>query len=187
MAKSKIGYLLLDLPGAHEIEKGLSTECEVIESLINNRGSGSRVKRIRIASIEGFGERSFNSNEVQFVHLACHANGNDIGFFQGGMAWRKVAERIRQYLRPLKAGSQRVMVFSCCHSAEGFVETKTEFAEYFSGAYYFCNEEVDFSTAITTWAMFYLVKRIKKPHRAIVADINRFFDRKILVFREYKR
>ena len=186
MSKPKLGYLLFDLPSDHEIEGALATECKVIESLIHNRGLKARIKRVCVASKERFSKYPTYRYRVQFVHLACHGGKKGIGLLDGEMLWADVAKQITRHLHPLAAGRQRIMIFSCCHSKDGFDATKSELAPYFSGAYHFRAESIAFSKAITTWTMFYLKKKIENPHEAIVDPINNFIDEEVLVFRSYE-
>jgi len=185
MRKPRLGYLLFDLPGDHEIESALATECKVIESLIHTLQMKARIKRICVASTEKFKRYPTYRYRVQFVHLACHGGEHGIGLLGGTMKWKDVATQITRHLHPLKGDEQRVMVFSCCHSADGFRATKKRFTEYFTGAYYFSRETVPFAFAITIWSMFYLKKKLSKPHGAIVDTINTFMDEEILTFDSY--
>lgn len=56
---------------------------------------------------------------------------------------------------------------------------------YFSGGYYFCQETIAFSQAITVWSMFYLKKRLQLPHQKIVAAINAFLGEEIIGYRSF--
>jgi hypothetical protein len=153
MSKPKLGYLFFDLPSDHEIESSLATECEMIEDLLHNRELHARVKRIRVASSDRLRREPTYRYDVQFVHLSCHGGRNGISFLGGGMNWGPVARQIIRHLHPLQNGGKRVMIFSCCHSRTGFERTKFWFEEYFTGAYYFDQKKIEFSTAITTWLM----------------------------------
>ena len=186
MSKPQLGYLLFDLPGDHEVEAALATECKVIEALIHNRNMKARVKRICVASTEKFQKFPTYRYRVQFVHLACHGSKKGIGMLGGTMKWADVAAQITKHLHKLKDDQKRVMVFSCCHSSDGFQATKAALKEYFTAAYYFKREDLPFSHAITIWAMFYLKKRLSKPHGAIVEAINGFLREEILVFSTYE-
>lgn len=185
MSKPKLGYLLFDLPGDHEVEAALATECKVIESLIHNMRMQARVKRICVASTEKFKKYPTYRYHVQFVHLACHGGKNGVGMLGGRMKWADVATQITKHLHKLKDGQKRVMVFSCCYSADGFRATRAALKGYFSGAYYFSKEKIPFSYAITIWAMFYLKKNLSNPHGAIVKAVNDFLGANILVFDSY--
>lgn len=185
MPRKKLGYLLFDLPGDHEVEFALATECEIIESLIHNMSMKARVKRICVASIEKFRTYPTYRYQVQFVHLACHGEKSGIWMLGGPMKWTDVALQITKHLHKLKSDEKRVMIFSCCHSEDGFKKTKSAFADYFTGAYYFKTEEIPFSHAITIWAMFYLKKKLSKPHGAIVEAINKFLGKDVLTFGSY--
>lgn len=153
---SKSGFLLFDLPGDREVAASLSTECKVVEAILHNRELAQRITRHRFTSRTKFRRHAPTQLNVRFVHLAGHANEEGIGFLRGGMSWRKFAEHITCHLRPLD-DEQRVAVFSCCNSADGFKATKKIFETYFTAAYLLNDEEVEevnFSDAITIWAMF---------------------------------
>lgn len=185
MSKPKLGYLLFDLPSDHEIEASLATESKVIEAIIHNMNLKAHVKRICVASKDKLLSYPTYKYKVQFVHLACHGGKKGIGMLGGNMKWIDVASQISRHLHPLDSVQKRVMVFSCCHSSAGFEATKGIFKKYFTGAYHFNPITIPFSQAITVWSMFYLNKKLNKPHSKIVEAINTFFGEKILVFREY--
>ena len=185
MSKPKLGYLLFDLPSDHEVEAALATECKVIETLIYNMHLKARVKRICVASTERFRTYPTYRYSVQFVHLACHGGTDGIWMLGGTMSWVDVAEQITKHLHKLKSGQQRVMVFSCCYSSDGFQATKETLKDYFTGAYYFNMASVQFAKAITLWVMFYFKKRLKWPHEKVVTAINEYLGEKILVFSTY--
>jgi hypothetical protein len=182
---SKPGFLLFDLPSDHEVAASLSTECKVVEAILHNRGLARRITRHRFTSRTKFRDHASTRLNVRFVHLAGHANEDGIGFLRGGMSWEKFAEHITGHLQPLD-DEQRVVVFSCCNSADGFNATKKIFRDYFTAAYLLNDEKVDFSDAITIWAMFYLKKTVEHPHKRIVDPINQFFGRPVLEFHRYQ-
>ena len=185
MSKPKLGYLLFDLPSDHEIEGTLTTECQTIEAIIHNNGMPARVKRICVASTERFMSYPTYKYSVQFVHLACHGGKKGIGMLGGHVAWKEVANQVTKHLQPLSTGKQRVICFSCCHSKEGFNQTRSALASYFTGAYLFAETEVPFAQTVTVWAMFYLKKQLTKPHEAIVQSVNDFIGEKLLIFKKY--
>jgi hypothetical protein len=185
MAKKKMGYLIFDLPSDHEVEESLSTECDTIQAIISNKGMSARIKRIKVASTERFKAYPTYKYQVQFVHLACHGGKTGIGMLGGNVKWADVAKQVTRHLKPLTTKQKRVMCFSCCFSKYGFNQTKNYFKDYFSGAYYFAEEKIAFSTSITTWSMFYLRKKISRPHGAIVKAINEFMKSEVIIFRTY--
>ena len=185
MAKKKMGYLIFDLPSDHEVEESLSTECDTIQAIISNKGMAARVKRIKVASPERFMAYPTYKYQVQFVHLACHGGKSGIGMLGGNLKWADVAKQIIRHLKPLTSKQKRVMCFSCCYSKYGFNRTKKHFKDYFSGAYYFTEEKIGFSTSITSWSMFYLKKKLSRPHGAIVKAINEFMKSEIITFKSY--
>lgn len=186
MARAKLSYLLFDLPGDHEVESAIATESKVIEAIIHNLAMGARAKRVRVASRKSFTRIPTYRYGVQYVHLACHGGKKGISLLGGRVRWAEVGDQIVRHLHPLKKGEQRVMVFSCCYSREGYEGTKRQLSPYFSGAYYFKPKRIYFADAIAVWAMFYLEKRLDRPHRAIVKRINRYLRRAVLAFAPYK-
>ncbi|NCB26100.1 MAG: hypothetical protein EOM62_11610 [Bacteroidia bacterium] len=185
MSKPKLGYLLFDLPSDHEIESTLATECRTVEAIIHNNGMPARVKRICVASPERFMNFQKYKYAVQFVHLACHGGKKSIGMLGGHVEWKEVAKQVARHLHPLANDQQRIICFSCCYSKDGFDHTKSAFSSYFTGAYLFAKTEVPFAQAVTVWAMFYLKKKLTKPHEAIVQSINDFIGEKLLIFKKY--
>lgn len=185
MPKPKLGYLLFDLPSDHEVESALVTECEVIETLLHNKRMGARVKRICVASTERLRRCPTFRYSVQFVHLACHGGKDGIEMLGGTMSWREVAMNITKHLNKLKDGQQRVMVFSCCHSEDGFEATRLFLKDHFTAAYHLAEEAVSFAKATTIWSMFYLKKNLEKPKGKITEAINQFFGTDVLKFRSY--
>jgi hypothetical protein len=182
MARPKFEYLLFDLPSDHEVEQRLATESASIESIVHNKSLGGRLKRVCVASKERFLKLPNHSYDVAFVHLACHGGVKGIGLLGGQVPWAQTASTISAYLRPLVPNQQRVMALSCCHSADGLAAVKTPLKPYFTGFYYFKEEEVGFATSVTVWSMFYLKKSISNPHAKIVADINNFLGKEVICF-----
>jgi hypothetical protein len=184
MPASKPGFLLLDFPDESEIAEDLSTEGGIIETILHRRGKRRRITRIRAISAGCFRKTRAEPLDVRFVHLSAHADRAGIGFLKGEMSWREFAELVVSHLAP-RNNERRVMVFSCCHSREGFEATKRVFENHFTAAYLFEPEEPDFCDALAIWAMFYLKKNARNPHKQIVDDINRFVGRRVLRFKKY--
>jgi hypothetical protein len=185
MPRSKLGYLLFDLPSDHEVESSLTTECEMIETIIHNLSMPTRVKRICVASTERFRKYPRYRLNVQFVHLAGHGSKKGVEMLGGKLKWAEVAKQVKRHLHKLLDGEKRVMVFSCCQSKEGFEATRNSLTGYFTGAYYFEQKRIAFSDAIAVWAMFYAKKRLAKPHARIVAAVNSFMGKEVLGFDAY--
>jgi len=186
MSRPKLGYLLFDLPSDHEVEGALATECQTIEAIVHNQDLRARVKRVCVASRERFMKYPTYKYANQFVHLACHGGKSGIAMLGQEATWKEVATQVVRHMRPLSEGDQRVICFSCCYSLSGFRKTKSQFAPYFTGAYIFTEDNVAFAEAVTVWSMFYLKKRLSRPHEAIVKPINEFLGRDLLSFRKYK-
>jgi hypothetical protein len=176
-------FYLIDLPSDHEVDEGLSTECEVIRAILSNRGFRSTVKTARISSSSRFRAWSWRAHpRVGFVHLATHGGKSGISLIGGNLTWGQVAEKLKIIAPRLPAGRQRVLSLSCCYSEEGYKALRTLLRRHFTGCYYFGKRRIPFSDAMTTWAMFYKRKTIERPHGAVVDRINSFFDEDIIQF-----
>jgi hypothetical protein len=176
-------FFLFDLPSDHEVDQGLSTECEVIRAILSNRGFHSVTKTARISSLERFQEEPLRAyQKVGYVHLSAHGSRSGISLIGGDCKWRAVAGRLKAVAPKLKKDAQRVLTLSCCFSASGYAALSPILKNHFTGCYYFGPNKVGFSDAITTWAMFYKRKTIDRPHAAIVERINEFFDEDLICF-----
>lgn len=177
MARPQFKALLFDLPSDHEVEGGIATECQMIGSLLANNGVGSLVKTVRATTPGGLYPKHLNQKPyegINVVHIATHGIPQGISLIGGDLFWEEVAERLRIFIAPLKFGQKRILCLSCCHSSDGaFIFSK--FPDLFSGIYYFNTEEIDFSVAMTVWAMVYSRLDIEKPGGKIKADVNSFF------------
>lgn len=71
--RPKYSFFLLDTPSDHEIDGRLSTECQIISSILHNRGFKAVVKTETISSKSRFLDRRWGPyNGVGFVHVAGH-------------------------------------------------------------------------------------------------------------------
>jgi hypothetical protein len=176
-------FVLIDLPSDHEVDQGLSTECEVIRAILSNRGFHSITKTARISSVERFRTEPLRPYpNVGYVHLATHGWKSGISLIGRQTSWSEVAKKLKCVAPRLPADVQRVLTLSCCFSALGYRALKPRLRGHFTGCYYFSSNKIGFSDAITVWAMFYMRKTIKRPHAAIVERINKFLDEDILCF-----
>lgn len=180
MPRRKLGFLLFDLPGDHEVESALSTECDTISSVLHNRRLAARVKVIRAASERRLRRYPTYRYGVKFVHLACHGGPGGIGVLGGRLKWSDVVKVVKRHLKPLQDQQQRVLCISCCHSKSGLTAFRKNAADYFTLFYYFEADTIPFATAITTWAMFYLKKTLAQPHKGVLDAINTFHGRPVL-------
>jgi hypothetical protein len=178
-----IFLFLFDLPSDHEVDENLVTECEVIRTVLANRGFRSVVKATRISSMDRFKSEPWRPYpNIGYVHLAAHGRKRGIGLIDGRMRWTTLARRLRIIAPRLAKDQKRVLVLSCCYSSYGYEALQRPLRGHFTGCYYFEPNEIGFSDAMTTWAMFYKHKTIRRPHAAIVNRINSFFDEDILAF-----
>lgn len=178
-------FYLIDLPGDHEVDEGLSTECEVIRAILSNRGFRSVTKTARITTARRFKTFAWKPySGVGYVHLATHGlkSGKGIGLIGGNVDWVMVANSLKRIAPPLSGETRRVLCLSCCYSEAGYQALKPLLRKHFTGCYYFSAEEIEFADAITNWAMFYKKKTISRPHRAVVEQINGFFGEELLQF-----
>lgn len=178
-------YLLFDFPSDHEVEGLLATECDVIRTLITNKGHGKNVKVVRATTVEAiteeprFGNRSklpAKPYDVKYVHMACHGTKEGkVAFIGEEVGWDEVARQIRKYLAPLAEGEDRALCLSSCYSALGAEAMRSELQGYFTGVYRLVEEEVYFSTTMVVWAMFYHRKNRSQPFAKVLDRVNMFF------------
>ncbi|MRH00683.1 hypothetical protein GIY21_10310 [Xanthomonas sontii] len=175
------GYFIFDCPSDHEIDGSLVTESDAIRSVLWNKSLGGRLKGLRLTTAESFNdakERKYTG--VRYVHLGGHASKTGIGFIGGSVKWQDVAEKLTKFFPKLGEGEQRVLTLSCCHSIAGVKAMGPILKGHFSAIYHFKTEEIGFSQAMTIWSMFYLKKKLSRPHGAIMKDINTFFGSEVL-------
>jgi hypothetical protein len=176
-------FFLMDLPSDHEVDQGLATECEVIRAILANRGFRSVTETARMSSVERFRAEPFRPYpNVGYVHLATHGGKSGIGLIGGEATWAEVADKLKSVAPLLAKDKQRVLMLSCCFSSFGYRALAPLLKGHFTGCYYFGPEEIGFSDAMTTWAMFYKRKTIKRPHQAVVERIDTFFGDQVLEF-----
>lgn len=179
--RPKFGYFVFDLPSDHEINETLVTESDVIRSILANRALGTQVKSLKFTTASSFKdcpERKYSG--IRYVHLGGHGGKNGIGFIGGTVSWVKVAEKLTKLFTKLAHDEQRVLTLSCCNSTHGVAAMRATLQGYFTAIYHFAPEKIGFSTAMTTWSMFYLKKNLTRPHSAIKNDINGFLGEDIL-------
>jgi hypothetical protein len=119
---------------------------------------------------------------VGFVHLAAHGSRQGVGLIGGNLPWGAIAAQLKIVAPRLPQGQQRVLSLSCCYSKDGYKALRSLLKGHFTGCYYFVNERIGFSDAMTTWEMFYKRKTISRPHGAVVRRINDFFDEDVIQF-----
>lgn len=181
--RPKFGYFVFDLPSDHEINETLVTESDVIRSVLANRALGTQVKSLKFTTASSFKdcpERKYSG--IRYVHLGGHGGHTGIGFIGGTVPWATVAEKLTKLFTKLSHDEQHVLTLSCCHSSHGVAAMRTTLRGYFTAIYHFEPEKIGFSTAMTTWSMFYLKKNLTRPHSAIKKDINSFLGSNTLRF-----
>jgi len=181
--RPRFGFLVFDCPSDHEIDGSLVTESETIRAVLANRNLGSRLKVVRVStvkSVEALPNRAYSG--VRYVHLGGHGSLSGLDLVGGRIKWPDVAKTITSVLPTLKEKEQRVLTLSCCYSEQGVLAMKLHLKGYFSAAYHFVPITIGFSQAITVWSMFYLKKKLRRPHGAIAQDINAFLKEDILAF-----
>lgn len=183
--RKPLRFLLLDLPSDHEIDSSLATECTTIAALLHNRGLGKRLKHFKLTTEKSFGCLPYYTYEPQFIHLSCHASSREIWLLGGSMTWKSFSDKLKSILAPLSVGERRVLTLSCCHSTSGAKHLSTHLEGYLSGIYYFREKEVLFADSLTVWCMYYLNKKLNKPHEAIKDSINTFFGETVLLFKNF--
>lgn len=179
--RPKFGYFIFDCPSDHEIDGALVTESDAIRSVLWNKNLGGRLKGLRLTTADSFKnakERKYTG--VRYVHLGGHASENGIAFIGGSVKWRDVAKKLTKCFPKLSDGERRVLTLSCCHSAYGVAAMRQELKGHFTAIYHFNLETIGFSQAMTIWSMFYLKKKLVRPHGAIIKEINSFIGAEVL-------
>ena len=92
----------------------------------------------------------------------------------------RCCQKLKEFFPVLGQDEQRVLTLSWCYSEIGAKSLSPLLKGHFTAIYYFKEEEVEFSMAMATWIMFYLKKKLSKPHAAIMNDINLFMGKDFL-------
>jgi hypothetical protein len=183
VGRPSLSLILVDFPSDHEVDENLSSECELIRSVIHNRGFSSAIKTVRISSVERFEKLKWQSyQKVGFVHLAGHGGKKGVDLIGGQISWETLANKLTIVAPRLASGQQRILNISTCYSAVGLRRLKPLLRGHFTGVYHFTDSKVKFSDAITAWAMFYNKKKLQRPHGTVIDVVNAYFDRKLLAF-----
>ena len=159
-------HLLFDLPSVHEVDDRLVTECDVISSIISNKGKG-RVKHIRATHLKTLRKKRPAKRKryrgIRYVHVAGHATRNGPAFIGKTVSWETFAKELCYYFKPLDKGEKRALCLSCCYSERAAYVLGNELKSRFSAFYYFSKETVYFDDTMVAWSLFYLLKPMNKP------------------------
>lgn len=186
MSRTPLRFLLLDVPGEHEIEGNLATECEVIEAVLANLELDGVTKRIRIASTRKLRTLRPYAYDPQVVHLAGHATEEGI-WIQGQVTnWEALAKRVGNLITPLDPGQERVLNLSCCYSNLAAQVCAARLRRHFTGIYRFSITEVPYAQALVAWTMFFYKRPSLTDHPSIAQSVNDFFGTEVLRFVEMK-
>jgi hypothetical protein len=176
-------FLLIDLPGDHEVDDRIASECDMIHAILHNRGLGTQTKLVRATTKQVLDSRGKPYAQVGYVHLGTHGGKGGIGFIGESASWKYVERKLKVFAPALRGDQKRVLCLSCCHSRNGVNAMELGLAGHFSGIYYFDKVKIGFATAMTVWSMFYRRKTIQQPTRAVVESINLFFGEDTLRYR----
>lgn len=179
--RPKFGYFILECPSDHEIDGWLPSESDVIRAVLTNKSQGSRLKQVTCSTVQSFNNipnRTYSG--ARYVHIGGHGSKTDLGFIGGKLKWGDIAIKLVSMFPALKSNEQRVLTLSCCHSKTAANVLKPLLNGHFTAIYHFEPEEISFSVAITVWNMFYFKKGLRRPHQAIVNDINTYLGSTIL-------
>ena len=158
-------HLLFDLPSEHEIDDRLVTECDVISSIIANKGSG-RVKHIRATHLQTLSHRP-RYEGIRYVHVAGHGTKCGPSFIGQTVTWQELAKRLQYYCKPLVKKEKRALCLSCCHSETGAKVLGKALRPLFTAIYYFSSERVYFDDKMVAWSLFYLLKTEEDPTKKL--------------------
>ena len=200
MARRPYNFLHFDLPDTAEIENGLISEGELIETILAFRRVGSSrplkadCKRIRAATNETLLKPKFGKGfqyDPRVVHVSGHGSKQGIEVLGSTVSWPEFALALKSWvtklpknvlLRSISSRSRRVLFFSCCHSAVPAKKLRELLRGYFSGCFYFVDQNPGLADALAVCAMFYREIDPIYPHsdkrRAsmrLVDRINAFF------------
>lgn len=183
--RPKFGYFIFDCPSDHEIDGKLLSEADAIRAVLANRTLGTRLKQVICTTPASFRSTSPRRYAgIKFVHIGGHASKTSLAFIGGTVGWRDVADKLVALFPKLADGEQRVLTLSCCYSRNAVTTMKPVLKKHFTAVYHFASDDAEFSTAITTWSMFYLKKELKHPHQALRDEINKFMGNDVLRFVE---
>src|ERR1035437_4881799 len=102
-------FFLIDFPSDHEVDDNLSTECETVRAILNNRGFKCVTKTTRLSSLERLNSMTWRAYpKIGYVHLAAHGTKRGIELIGGDMRWSEVAKRLKLIAPRLSAGQKRV-------------------------------------------------------------------------------
>ena len=162
-------HLLIDLPSDHEVDDLLPTECDVIRSVVSNRGQGKNVRHVRATRLASLRDKRPRQpyQGVRFVHVGGHGDETGAGLIGGTLKWSKLADELKCYCAPLAWDEDRVLCLSCCHSAAAVKKVRTSLQQWFTGYYFFSETQVGFADAIAAWSLFYLQKDAMAPMKKL--------------------
>jgi hypothetical protein len=181
--RPRFGYFIFDCPSDHEIDGRLLSEADAIRSVLANRNLGTQLKHITCttpASFRAAGPQKYAG--IRFVHLGGHASKTSLAFIGGAVVWVDVAKKLIALFPRLPDGEQRVLTLSCCYSSKAVAAMTPILKNHFTAVYHFASDDAEFSTAIATWGMFYLKKKLSQPHSSIKDEINTFLGQQVLRF-----
>lgn len=181
--RPKFGYFIFDCPSDHEIDGWLLSESDAIRAVLANRNLGTRLKQVTCTTVDSF--KAVTPRQyagIKYVHLGGHGSKAGLGFIGGAVSWADIGKKLSAMFPALPQDEQRVLTLSCCYSSHGATALAKTLKGHFTAIYHFVPEEIGFSTAITTWSMFYLKKKLARPHLAIKEGINKFMGEEILRF-----
>ncbi len=186
MPRTPLRFLLLDVPGEHEIEGNLATECQVIAAVLANWELERATKNIRIASTRKLRNLGPYTYDPQVVHLAAHATEEGV-WIQGEVTnWEALAKRIENLITPLDPGQERVLNLSCCYSNLAAQVCAARLRGHFTGIYRYSITEVPYAQALVAWTMFFYKRPSLTDHLSIAQSVNDFFGTEVLQFVEMK-
>ncbi|WP_211209886.1 hypothetical protein [Uliginosibacterium gangwonense] len=159
------------------------SESDTIRAVLANRNLGTRLKQVTCTTVDSFKAvmpRQYAG--IRYVHLGGHGSKAGLGFIGGAISWVDIGKKLIAMFPTLPEGQQRVLTLSCCYSRDGATALAKTLKGHFTAIYHFVPEKIGFSTAITTWSMFYLKKKLVHPHSAVKDSINKFMGEDILRF-----
>jgi hypothetical protein len=137
--------------------------------------------------------------DPRVVHVSGHGSKQGIEVLGSTVSWTGFAFALKSWvtklpknlhLRSIQSRSRRVLFFSCCHSATPAKQLRDFLRGYFSGCFYFVDQNPALADALAACAMFYREFNPSYPHSdnprssmGLVDRINAFFgDDRVLEF-----
>jgi hypothetical protein len=186
MSRACLKYLLIDLPSDHEIEEGLATECDVLNAMLANNELSGLTKHIKVGRIETFKKMATYPYVAEIIHISAHATMEGLWLLGEVIKWDDVADCLAGAVAALDMGDERILNLSCCNSEMAAKRFEERLNPFFSGANYFVNNNIPFSTSAIAWTMYFYQLPNAGDHYKHREKINTFLGGETLSYYPYR-